>query len=91
MFPKNNRDLSNVRLLAQLSSLLLNNSKGLVAEHTQSPPLHSEITLAVGVYGDGYKGRGRPNVNMKFAWIDQTGVCSRTHQIVEIYHTVHQC
>ena len=37
-FPKIYRELSNVRLLAQLSGLLLSNSKGLVAGHRQAPP-----------------------------------------------------
>ena len=39
---------------------------------TNYAPL-AEVTLAIGVYGDGYTLRGRPNVNMKFALIYQTG------------------
>ena len=37
MFPKNNRQLLNVKLLAQLSGLLLHKRKGLVAGHRQYP------------------------------------------------------
>ena len=38
MCPKIDRELPNVRLPAQLSSLLPNNSKGHVAQHIQTPP-----------------------------------------------------
>ena len=90
LFPKVNRDLSNVKLLAQLCALLLNNRKSLVTDHKQAPP-PCEVSLAIGVYGDGYPPRGRPNVNMKFALIDQSGQLFRTCLVVVTSPAAHPC
>ena len=64
--------LSNMSLLVQIVAFLLGGGGKLVATGRKDPP-PPNAKLVLGVYADGYKPRGRGNVNTKVCVIDMEG------------------